>query len=88
MVFVLIRSNMNKTEITLSAYSDVSYADNLGTRRSTSGFVVFLNKNPVTWASQRQPIFATSSTESNYIASADCLKNVFFFRTSAEELTG
>ncbi|XP_072156740.1 uncharacterized protein [Bemisia tabaci] len=52
-----------ESELTLSAFCDASYADDLITRRSTSGYMVLLNDNPVSWASRRQPIVATSTTE-------------------------
>jgi len=76
-----------ESELTLSAFCDASYADDLITRRSTSGYMVLLNDNPVSWASRRQPIVATSTTESEYIALADTLKNLLFLKSFIEELT-
>ncbi|VVA28366.1 PREDICTED: Retrovirus-related Pol poly from transposon, partial [Prunus dulcis] len=38
----------------LSAYSDSDWADDINTRRSTTGFVVYLGSNPVSWQSKKQ----------------------------------
>ncbi|XP_030461333.2 uncharacterized mitochondrial protein AtMg00810-like [Syzygium oleosum] len=46
----------------LTAYADADWAGCSDTRRSTSGFCVFLGTNLVSWSAKKQPTVARSST--------------------------
>ena len=52
----------------LLGYADASGANDLDSRRSTTGYVFFLHENVVSWKSNRQPTVATSLTEAEYMA--------------------
>ncbi|CAN6726858.1 unnamed protein product [Malus baccata var. baccata] len=54
----------------LQSYSDADWAGDPNNRRSTSGFVVFLGSNPISWASKKQHTVSRSSTEVGYHALA------------------
>jgi hypothetical protein len=54
-------------DLNLFGYSDADYNSNAMTRKSTYGYIVFLNGNPVHWCSKRQQSIAQSSTESEYV---------------------
>lgn len=68
------------------AYCDADYAGDPQTRKSTTGYVIFYSGGPISWCSRKQPIMATSSTEAEYIAAADCCKEVLYIKSLLEEL--
>ena len=61
---VLHRSSSAK----LVVYTDTDWAGCPDTRRSTSGYAVFLGGNLVSWSSKRQPVVSRSSAEAEYRA--------------------
>nr|GEY90437.1 ribonuclease H-like domain-containing protein [Tanacetum cinerariifolium] len=54
------------TTDSLITYSDVECAGCPTTRRSTSGYCVFLGHNLLSWSSKRQPTLSRSSAEAEY----------------------
>jgi len=66
--------------ITMTAFVDASHAANTVTRRSHSGYVVFLNRAPVVWYSKRQNTVETSTFSSEFIALKVCLEAIEHLR--------
>lgn len=74
-------------EESLNGYCDADYANDKDTRRSTTGYIIFFGKSPITWCTRRQPIVALSSTEAEFIAAADCVKELLYLKNLLRELT-
>ncbi|CAL8176000.1 unnamed protein product [Prunus armeniaca] len=64
----------------LQAYSDADWAGDLNARRSTTGFVIFLGNNPISWQSKKQGSVSRSSTEAEYRALANTAVDLAWIR--------
>nr|GEV87968.1 ribonuclease H-like domain-containing protein [Tanacetum cinerariifolium] len=73
----------SSTTISLVGYTDAEWAGCPSTRRSTSGYCVFLGDNLLSWSSKRQQTISRSSAESKYrgvanvVAETARLRNLF-----------
>lgn len=70
----------------LLAYSDADWAGCPDTRKSTSGFCVFLGSNLISWSSKRQATVSRSSAEAEYRAVANCVAESWWLRQLLQEL--
>ena len=52
--------------------------DNLDTRRSTSGYSIYLSDNLVPWSAKKQPMVPRSNCESEYRALASTVVDVLW----------
>nr|XP_020201552.1 uncharacterized mitochondrial protein AtMg00810-like [Aegilops tauschii subsp. strangulata] len=57
---------MASTSLEMVAYSDADWAGCPDTRRSTSGYCVYLGPSLVSWSSKQQPTVSRSSAEAEY----------------------
>ena len=62
----------------LVCYSDSDYAGDPDTRRSVSGYVLFVQGVPVSWRSKANKTVTLSSTEAEWIALSEAVKEVMF----------
>ncbi|GKB03792.1 putative ribonuclease H-like domain-containing protein [Tanacetum coccineum] len=62
----------------LMAYTDSDYAGASLYRKSTIGGCQFLGCRLISWQCKKQTVVANSTTEAEYIAASNCLKNPFF----------
>jgi len=58
----------------------------LDTRRSTTGYVFKVYGGTVAWKSRRQPTVALSTTEAEYMASADAARQAIWLRLLLDDL--
>jgi hypothetical protein len=49
---------------------DAEWANNVSDRRSTSGFMFSSGSGAISWSGKKQPTFALSSPEAEYISAA------------------
>jgi len=74
-----------KGDLQLKAFSDADWAGDPNDRRSTTGLVIFLGDNPISWSSKKQQTVSRSSTEAEYralsftTAEVDWLKQLLAF---------
>lgn len=70
----------------LHAFSDSDWAGDSVDRRSTSGFVLFLGPNPISWSAKKQKTVSRSSTEAEYRAMAATAAELFWVRQLLRDL--
>lgn len=70
----------------LMGFSDADYAGDLETRRSTSGYIFMVNNSVVSWGSERQKSVSLSTTESEYIAASNAVRELIWLRVFLNEL--
>ncbi|XP_018507040.2 uncharacterized mitochondrial protein AtMg00810-like [Pyrus x bretschneideri] len=74
-----------KGSLEITAYSGADWAGDPNDRRSTTGLVVFLGSNPISWSSKKQNTISWSSTEAEYralstiAAELDWIKQLLLF---------
>ena len=67
-------------------YCDSDYAGDLDKRRSTTGFLYTLAKAPVSWKSTLQSTVALSTTEAEYMAISEAVKEAIWLHGLLEDL--
>ncbi|GKB34570.1 ribonuclease H-like domain-containing protein [Tanacetum coccineum] len=70
----------------LVGFTDVDWAGCLSTRRSTSGYCVFLGDNLLSWSSKRQHTISRSSAEAEYRGVANVVAETAWLRNLLREL--
>ncbi|GJT12441.1 ribonuclease H-like domain-containing protein [Tanacetum coccineum] len=70
----------------LIAYSDADWAGCLATRRSTSGYCVFLGDSLLTWSSKHQDTLSRSSAETEHRRVANVVAETSWIRNLLREL--
>ncbi|GKD43781.1 hypothetical protein Tco_1268426 [Tanacetum coccineum] len=70
----------------LNAYSDVDWAKCIITRKSVTGYCVFLNNSLVSWKSKKQNTLSKSSTEAEYKALASLTSEVIWILKILKDL--
>jgi hypothetical protein len=71
---------------TLTSYADADWAACTDTRRSYSGYVLFLAGAAISWKSQQQKSVATSTSEAEYVSASKCSDEVLWVRRILSEI--
>jgi hypothetical protein len=70
----------------LDVFSDSDYSGDKDTRRSVSGYVIYCNGSPVAWRSKGQKSVTLPSTEVEYVAVSEAVREVKFVYQVMESL--
>eukprot|EP00956_Cyclotella_meneghiniana_P000877 scaffold1009_cov67-Cyclotella_meneghiniana.AAC.1 len=62
----------------LVCYSDSDYAGDPDSRRSVSGFILYLKGVPISWRSKAQRSVTLSSSEAEWVALSEAVKEIMF----------
>lgn len=76
---------MFESECQPEGYADASFMDE-ESRKSRSGYVFISAGAAVSWSSKRQSLITLSSTESEYVALAECVREGLWYRNLLSEL--
>ncbi|GJR06961.1 hypothetical protein Tco_0529945 [Tanacetum coccineum] len=76
----LVYGGDTKRELRVSCYTDAGYLTDADDMKSQTGYVFVLNGGVVDWKSTKQSIFATSSTDAEYVAAFDASKEAIWIR--------
>jgi hypothetical protein len=66
--------------VLITAYVDASHAANQQTRRSHTGYIIFINRAPILWYSKRQNTVEASTFSSEFIALKTCIEAITHLR--------
>jgi hypothetical protein len=86
---IIFQANPNVDCLNIpEAFADASWADQSDDRRSTGGYVCFMNGGPVSWFSKILRAVALSSAESELYAACLATQDVTHIRWVVEDITG
>lgn len=72
--------------LNINGYADADWATDYDDRKSTSGYCIFLGKNPISWCSKKQPTVSRSSTEAEYKSVASATAEIMWIESLLSEL--
>lgn len=76
----------DKGEVLLKAWSDSEWDRDLTSRRSRSGVVITFNSVPIWWSSRLQTTTALSTSEAEFNALFECVRQVVWIRGFLNEI--
>jgi hypothetical protein len=70
----------------VEGFSDSDYAKDLDSRKSVSGYGVFVNKAPVSVKSKMQESVTLSVTEAELVAATQCVQEMLYVKKVIESI--
>ena len=75
-----------REETCLRGYADASFAPDTKTRKSVTGYAIFLNGCPIMCRTKGQNIVTSSTTEAEYVAATSCIQDLLYYKGVLKEL--
>lgn len=82
----LLYGKTKSDKIEVMGFVDSDFAGDLDKRKSTSGYMFVLNSCLISWKSSLQSVVALSSTEAEFIATTEAVKEAMWLRGLLNEL--
>ncbi|KAH9723672.1 hypothetical protein KPL70_007193 [Citrus sinensis] len=82
----LIYGGQRRDNSLIVGYVDADYAGDLDRRRSLTGYLFTFNNCTINWKSQLQSVVALSTTEAEYTAAAEAIKEAIWLKGMLKEL--
>lgn len=76
------------TNYEVLCYSDADYAGCLDTRKSTTGYCITMGGSIINWCSERQGSVSLSTTESEYMAASQAVRELVWMKRLLQQLIG
>jgi hypothetical protein len=73
-------------DLQISVFTDSDWATDVDDRKSTSGYVGFIGRSPVSWKSSKQKSVSTSTMEAEYVALSLGVQEAIYMKKIYEEL--
>ena len=70
----------SSTDLTIRGYCDADYADDHDDRKSRAGYLFLLANGSIAWCSKREGCTADSTTEAEFVAMAESVKEAIWLR--------
>ena len=70
----------------VETYTDADWGGDLDTRKSTTGYIIKIDGNTISWTSRRQASITLSTAEAEYMAITDATKEVLWTRQLIKEI--
>ena len=77
---------LNLQSSTLVSFADDNWGSDTVDRKSTSGIVMFIGGCPVVWKMSKQSVVALSSSEAEFVAAREAVKQILWMRHILGEL--
>ena len=74
------------SDFIVRGYVNSDYAGDLDKSKSTTGYVFILAGSTVSWVSKLQSVVAMSTTEAEYVAATQAIKEAVWLKMTMEEL--
>lgn len=75
-----------QSRLPIDVYTDADHASDVGNRKSITGTIILMSKGPVIFRSTQQSLVAASTTEAEFIAAAEAVRDLIWLKQFLKEL--